>query len=264
MDCRGFLMSYGQGPLNSWVLPSCWYYRGLWEFDEVLYGGILLCVFNVRMRKAPASYEKQFFAMSKSLSVEAPYLNVLYQPIGCPQRAESNQTVKDLQVFSSKPSFKHAWKYSNHRTVICAAWQNTTLDSACHCFCSSAKHGLSFQTPCAYYKGFKLNLPHNSKTWAMLCSPHLCDGMDRRHQSMLFFSTGTTDVKHKACTPLALCLPCCRDSWWSLEGHNSFAAHTNTWIMPIFCRKNRRLIKNGKMIHLQSKVKLSPGYWSSR
>lgn len=139
--------------------------------------------------------------MSKSLSVEAPYLNVLYQPTGCPQRAESNQTVKDLQVSSSKPSFKHAWKYSNHRNVICA-WQNTALDSACHCFCSSAKHGLSFQTPCAYYKGFKLNLPHNSKRWAMLCSPHLCGGMDRWHQSMLFFSTGTTDVKHKACTPL--------------------------------------------------------------
>lgn len=64
--------------------------------------------------------------MSKSLLVEAPYLNVLCQPIGCPQSTESNQTVKEqhLQVFSSKPSFKHTWKYSTqlgHRAVICAA-----------------------------------------------------------------------------------------------------------------------------------------------
>lgn len=81
-----------------------------------------------------------------------------------------------------------------------------TLDRVCHCSCSSAKHRLSFQTPCAYYKGLKLNLPHNSKSWAMLCSPYLCGGMDRWHQSMLLFSTGITDVKHKACTPLAVCL----------------------------------------------------------
>lgn len=82
--------------------------------------------------------------------------------------------------------------------------------------------------------------------------------MDRWHQATFLFSTGTTGVKHKACTPLAVCSP------WSLEGHNSFAAHTNTWIMPIFCRKNCSLIKNGKVIHLQSKGKLHPGYWSSR
>lgn len=87
--------------------------------------------------------------MSKSLSVEAPYVNVLCQPTGCPQRAESNQTAKEqhLQVFSSTPSFKHTRKYNQlgHRAVICAAWQNMTLERACHCSCSSAEHRLSFQ-----------------------------------------------------------------------------------------------------------------------
>lgn len=95
------------------------------------------------------------------------------------------------------------------------------------------------ETPSAYYKGFKLNFSCNSKSWAMLCSPHVCGRMDRCHQSMLLLSTAITDAKHKACTPLAVHLPCSRDSWWSLEGHNSFAAHTNTWIVPTFCRKNK-------------------------
>lgn len=71
----------------------------------------------------------------------------------------------------------------------------------------------------------------------MLCSPHVCGRRDRCHQSMLLLSTGITDVKHKACTPLAVRLPHSRDSRWSLEGHNSFAAWTNTWIVPTFCRK---------------------------
>lgn len=66
------------------------------NLTKVCNGGIFLCVFNVvRMRKAPVSYKKQFFAVSKSLLVEAPYLNVLCQPIGCPQSTESNQTVKE-------------------------------------------------------------------------------------------------------------------------------------------------------------------------
>lgn len=95
------------------------------------------------------------------------------------------------------------------------------------------------ETPSAYYEGIKLNFSRNSKSWAMLCSPHVCGRMDRCHQSMLLLSTAITDAKHKACTPLAVHLPCSRDSWWSLEGHNSFAAHTNTWIVPTFCRKNK-------------------------
>lgn len=272
-DCRGFLTSYGQGPLNSWVLPSCWCYRRLWEFDKGLHGSILFCVFNVlRKRKALASGNKQFFAMSKSLSVEALYLNVLCQPPGCPQRAESNQTAKEqhLQVCSSKPSFKHTWKYSNqlgHR-VICAAWQNTTLERACHCACSSAKHGLSFQRhPVLAIKVLSLFspiIPRAEPCCAALMSAVGCTGdISPCFSSALGF---ITDVKHKACTPLAVCLPCSRDSWCKvlLEGHNSFAAHTNIWIMPICCRKNCSLIKNGKVIRLQSKVKLYAGYWSSR
>lgn len=98
----------------------------------------------------------------------------------------------------------------------------------------------------------------------MLCSPHFWGRMDRWHQPTLLFSTGTTDDKHKACTALAVCLPCSRDSQRALEGQNSFAAHTNAWIVPIFCRKNCSLIENGKVIHLHSKGKLYPGYWSSR
>lgn len=53
-------MSYGQGPLNSQAHPAAGA-TGLWEFDNGLYGGILLCVLNVvRMRKAPAFYKKVF------------------------------------------------------------------------------------------------------------------------------------------------------------------------------------------------------------
>lgn len=77
-----------------WILelsPAAGTTRDCENFTKLCIGGILLCVFNVvRMRKVPASHKKQFFAMPKSLLVEALYLNVLCQP-----RAGSNQTAKE-------------------------------------------------------------------------------------------------------------------------------------------------------------------------
>lgn len=115
-----------------------------------------------------------------------------------------------------------------------------TLERACHCSCSSAEHGLSFQRhPVLTIKVLSLIFPVIPRAEPCCAAPHVCGRMDRCHQSMLLLSTAITDAKHKACTPLAVHLPCSRDSWWSLEGHNSFAAHTNTWIVPTFCRKNK-------------------------
>lgn len=193
--------------------------------------------------------------MSKSLSVEAPYLNVLYQPTGCSQGQNQTRPWRICKSpLLSLPSNMHGNTATTELLFVPDRTQPWTVPVTA--FVPQPNMGWVFRHPVLTIKVLSLTcpiIPRDEPCCAALIS-------------VVGWTGDISPCFSSAQVPLMLSTRLahhCRDSWWSLEGH-IFVTHTNTWIMPIFCRKNCRLIKNGKVIHLQSKVKLSPGYWSSR
>lgn len=93
MDCRGFLKSYGQGPLKSWVLPSCWCYRGLWEFDKGVHGGIL-CFWCCKKDKIICFLKETVFLLCPSHCQWKP---LIYMCCAGPQAAPRGQNQSRLK-----------------------------------------------------------------------------------------------------------------------------------------------------------------------
>lgn len=138
--------------------------------------------------------------MSRSLSVEAPDLNVLCWPPEGRIKPDSKGTASTSLLFWAFLQTHGNTQPVGPRSCYCCCLTEHDLGQGLSQLSILSRIWTEFsEAPCACYKGFKLNFFCNSKSRAMLCSPHVWwDGQVAPVPALS--STGITDAEPKACS----------------------------------------------------------------
>lgn len=134
----------------------------------------LFCVFNIlRKRKAPASY-KQFFCYVQVTVSGSPWSKcAVLAPKGQNQTRQRRNSIYKPSLWAFLQTHGNTQPVGPQSCYWCCLREHDLGQGLSLLLILSRIWTEFSEAPCACYKGFKLNFFCNSKSWAMLCSPHL-------------------------------------------------------------------------------------------